>query len=35
MGHIDPSSTYWYLSAEPELMAAAAGRLAAVLGELP
>ena len=35
MGHIDPSSTYWYLSAAPELMAAAAGRLAAVLGELP
>jgi integrase/recombinase XerD len=34
MGHVEPSSTYWYLSAAPELMAVAAERLAAALGEL-
>ena len=27
LGHIDPKSTYWYLSAVPELLALAAGRL--------
>ncbi|MGH3505017.1 MAG: hypothetical protein ACRDQA_29610 [Nocardioidaceae bacterium] len=27
LGHVHPSSTYWYLSASPELMTAAAGRL--------
>lgn len=27
LGHRDPSSTYWYLSAAPELLALAAGRL--------
>ncbi len=27
MGHAKPSSTYWYLSASPELLAAAAARL--------
>lgn len=27
LGHVDPKSTYWYLTASPELMAAAAGRL--------
>ncbi len=27
LGHRDPRSTYWYLSAEPELLALAAGRL--------
>lgn len=29
LGHTDPAATYWYLSAAPELMAAAADRLAA------
>lgn len=27
LGHVEPSSTYWYLSAAPELMALAADRL--------
>ncbi|KXX62319.1 tyrosine-type recombinase/integrase [Rhodococcus sp. LB1] len=27
LGHVKPSSTYWYLESSPELMAAAAGRL--------
>ena len=27
LGHVSPSSTYWYLSASPELLAAAAKRL--------
>lgn len=27
LGHVSPSSTYWYLSASPELLAAAAQRL--------
>lgn len=27
LGHVAPSSTYWYLNAAPELMALAAGRL--------
>ena len=27
LGHVSPVSTYWYLSASPELLAAAAGRL--------
>jgi len=35
LGHVNPSSTYWYLSAVPELLGAAAGRLEASLGELP
>lgn len=29
MGHVEPASTYWYLSAAPELMALAADRLEA------
>ncbi len=29
LGHVEPSSTYWYLSAAPELMALAADRLEA------
>jgi hypothetical protein len=29
LGHRDPCSTYWYLSAAPELLALAAGRLEA------
>jgi len=27
LGHVDPAATYWYLSAAPELMQLAAGRL--------
>ena len=27
LGHRDPRSTYWYLSAAPELLALAAGQL--------
>ena len=27
LGHADPRHTYWYLSAAPELLALAAGRL--------
>jgi hypothetical protein len=27
LGHVDPAGTYWYLSASPELLALAAGRL--------
>jgi len=32
LGHVDPSRTYWYLSAVPELMAVAAERLERHLG---
>lgn len=32
LGHIDPSSTYWYLSATPELLALVARRLERHLG---
>jgi integrase len=32
LGHVDPTSTYWYLSAAPELMARACGRLETHLG---
>ncbi len=32
LGHRDPRSTYWYLSAAPELLALAAGRLALSAG---
>jgi integrase/recombinase XerD len=35
LGHVNPASTYWYLSASPELLAAAAERLDPTLGELP
>ena len=35
LGHIDPASTYWYLSGKPELLALAAQRLEATLGTLP
>ena len=27
LGHVSPASTYWYLSASPQLLAAAAARL--------
>jgi len=32
LGHIDPQSTYWYLSASPQLLTATAQRLEATLG---
>jgi integrase/recombinase XerD len=32
LGHIDPGSTYWYLSAAPELLGLAAQRLEATFG---
>lgn len=32
MGHVSPASTYWYLSASPELLAAAARRATTNLG---
>jgi integrase len=34
LGHVAPSDTYWYLSATPELMTLAAGRLEARFGNL-
>ena len=33
LGHIDPARTYWYLSAAPELLALAGGRLERHLGD--
>lgn len=35
MGHVKPSTTYWYLQAAPELMSVAAHRLERYLGERP
>lgn len=35
LGHVSPSSTYWYLHATPELVALAAQRLEKKLGGLP
>ncbi len=35
LGHVNPSSTYWYLTATPELLAIAAQRFERVLGDLP
>jgi integrase len=35
LGHVDPRSTYWYLSAAPELLALASERLERALGDLP
>jgi integrase len=35
LGHVNPSTTYWYLAAAPELLGAAAERLEESLGELP
>jgi len=35
LGHFDPASTYWYLSAAPELLAITAARLEQTLGRLP
>jgi len=34
LGHVAPADTYWYLSATPELMSLAAGRLEARFGNL-
>ncbi|HEV8559138.1 MAG TPA: tyrosine-type recombinase/integrase [Actinophytocola sp.] len=34
LGHVNPRSTYWYLSAAPELLAAASGRVETARGEL-
>ena len=28
LGHVDPTNTYWYLTASPELMAIVADRMA-------
>ena len=33
LGHVDPGSTYWYLSASPELLRLAADRLEAAFGD--
>jgi integrase len=35
LGHIDPISTYWYLSGKPELLTLAAKRLEMSMGVLP
>jgi integrase/recombinase XerD len=35
LGHAQPSSTYWYLQAAPELLSAAAARLERFLGDEP
>jgi integrase/recombinase XerD len=35
LGHVSPADTYWYLSASPELMELAAGRLHTRLGARP
>jgi integrase/recombinase XerD len=32
LGHVDPQSTYWYLTGTTELMALAAARLSSVVG---
>ncbi len=32
LGHASPAATYWYLSATPELLALAAGRLESMPG---
>jgi integrase len=33
LGHVDPASTYWYLSASPELLRRAADRLETAFGD--
>jgi len=35
LGHVDPGATYWYLSAAPELLDLAGGRLERHLGDRP
>ena len=32
LGHVDPKSTYWYLTGSPELLALAAARLEHAFG---
>ena len=34
LGHVSPSSTYWYLTGTPELLAIAADRLETILGKI-
>lgn len=35
LGHVDPKSTYWYLTGTPELLALAADRLDGAFGDQP
>ena len=35
LGHACPRSTYWYISADPGLLALAAGKMASVRGQHP
>ncbi len=35
LGHVSPTSTYWYLTATPDLMALAGKRLERAMGKLP
>ena len=35
LGHVNPSSTYWYLTSAPELVGLAAERLERAMGDLP
>ena len=35
LGHRSPSSTYWYLTAAPELMALVSRKVERALGEIP
>lgn len=35
LGHVSPSTTYWYLTATPEILGAAANQLEQHLGDLP
>jgi integrase/recombinase XerD len=35
LGHVDSAATYWYLSATPELLGLAAGRLETAVGDRP
>jgi len=35
LGHVDPSTTYWYMTAAPELLCTAAKRLEERMGDLP
>ncbi len=35
LGHVDPKSTYWYLTGTPELLTLAAARLEHAFGDRP
>jgi integrase len=35
LGHVDPKSSYWYMTASPELLAIAAARLSHAFGGQP